>query len=107
MISERLRIARLYDSEAKEEENRILGQTQKELDQIEGEMEKRSVEIRGEANAKVTQLTAEAYGKNTEFYGFLRQLEVFEKSLGSDTRLIFSTESDLFRMLKDPLQAKR
>ena len=40
MISERLRIARLYDSEATEEENRILGQTQKELDQIEGEMEK-------------------------------------------------------------------
>ena len=40
MISERLRIARLYDSEATQEENRILGQTQKELDQIEGEMEK-------------------------------------------------------------------
>mgnify|MGYP003388759022 CR=1 FL=1 len=33
MISERLRIARLYDSEAMEEKNRILGQTQKELDQ--------------------------------------------------------------------------
>ncbi|MEK6239095.1 MAG: protease modulator HflC, partial [Planctomycetales bacterium] len=34
MISERLRIARLYDSEAVEEQNKILGQTQKELDQI-------------------------------------------------------------------------
>ncbi|NQV24303.1 MAG: protease modulator HflC, partial [Rhodopirellula sp.] len=33
MISERLKIARLYESEAQEDKNGILGQTQKELDQ--------------------------------------------------------------------------
>ncbi len=102
MISERLRIARLYDSEATEEENRILGQTQKELDQIEGEMEQRSAEIRGEADARVIQMTAEAYGQSPDFYEFLRRLEVFKKTLGRDTRLILSTESDLFRLLKEP-----
>jgi membrane protease subunit HflC len=102
MISERLRIARLFDSEAIEEENKILGQTQKELDQIEGEMAQKSAEIRGEADARVIQLTAEAYGKSQEFYEFLRRLEVFKKTLGSDTRLIFSTDSDMFRLLKDP-----
>mgnify|MGYP002634053218 FL=1 len=102
MISERLRIARLYDSEAMEEKNRILGQTQKELDQIEGEMEKASAEIRGKANAQVIQLTAEAYGKAPDFYDFLRRLEVFKQTIGTDTRLILSTESDLFRLLKDP-----
>lgn len=102
MISERLRIARLYDSEAMEEKNRILGQTQKELDQIEGEMEKASAEIRGKANAQVIQLTAEAYGKSPDFYDFLRRLEVFKQTFGADTRLILSTESDLFRLLKEP-----
>ncbi|MCH8243149.1 MAG: protease modulator HflC [Planctomycetes bacterium] len=103
MISERLRIARLYDSEATEEENRILGQTQKELDQIEGEMEQESAEIRGEADALVIKMTAEAYGGEAlEFYEFLRRLEVFKASLGSETRLILSTESDLFRLLKEP-----
>ena len=103
MISERLQIARLYDSEAQEERNRILGQTQKDLDQIEGEMEKRSAEIRGEADAKVIKMTAEAYGGEAlEFYEFLRRLEVFKESLGRDTRLILSTESDLFRLLKEP-----
>ena len=102
MISERLRIARLYDSEAMEEKNRILGQTQKELDQIEGEMEKASAEIRGKANAQVIQLTAEAYGKSPDFYDFLRRLEVFKQTFGTDTRLILSTESDLFRLLKEP-----
>ena len=100
MISERLRIARLYDSEALEEKNRILGQTQKELDQIEGEMEQKSAEIRGKADAQVIQLTAEAYGQSPEFYEFLRRLEVLKKTLNGDTSLILSTESDLFRMLK-------
>ena len=102
MISERLRIARLYDSEAQEEKNRILGQTQKELDAIEGEMAQKSTEIRGRADARVIQLTADAYGRSPDFYEFLRRLEVFKNTLGSETRLILSTESDLFRLLKEP-----
>lgn len=102
MISERSKIARLYDSEAVEEQNRILGQTQKELDQIEGEMEQKSAEIRGEADAQVIELTAKAYGQSPEFYEFLRRLEVLKKTMNRDTRLILSTESDLFQMLKEP-----
>ena len=102
MISERLRIARLFDSEAIEEENKIQGQTQKELDIIEGEMAQKSAEIRGEADAQVIQLTAEAYGKSQEFYAFLRRLEVLKKTLGRESRLILSTESDLFQLLKEP-----
>jgi len=102
MISERSKIARLYDSEAMEEKNRILGQTQKELDQIEGEMEQESAKIRGDADAEVIRLTAEGYGQSPEFYEFLRRLEVLKNTLDPDTRLILSTESDLFRMLKAP-----
>ena len=102
MISERLRVAKLYDSEAQEEKSKILGQMQKELDQIEGEMEQQSFEIRGAAAATVIQMTAAAYGKSPEFFEFLRRLEVFKKSLGSETRLILSTESDLFQLLKQP-----
>ena len=102
MISERLKIARLYESEAVEEQNGILGQTQKELDQIEGEMDQKSAEIRGAADAQVIQMTAEAYGQSPEFYEFLRRLEVLKMTLNQDTRLILSTESDLLQMLKQP-----
>ncbi len=105
MISERLRIAMLYDSEAQEEKNRIVGQTKKELDQIEGEMKQKSVEIRGEADAQVIQMTAEAYGRSPEFYEFLKRLEVLKATLGRDTRLILSTESELLQMLKEPGQS--
>jgi membrane protease subunit HflC len=100
MISERERIARLYESEAIEEQNKILGQTKKELDKIEGEMEQAAAELRGDADAQVIQLTAEAYGRSPEFYEFLRRLEVIKNSLGGDSRLILSTQSELFQLLK-------
>ena len=101
MISERLRIARLYDSEAIEEQNKIYGQTRKELDQIEGEMEKEAAEIRGGADARVIELTAQAYRQSPDFFEFLRRLEVFKNALQKDTRLILSTENDLFRLLTE------
>ena len=50
-------------------------------------------------------MTAAAYGKSPEsieFFEFLRRLEVLKKTLGSETRLILSTESDLFQLLKQP-----
>ena len=102
MISERDRIAKLYDSEAIGEQNKILVQTQKELDEITGEMEQKSAEIRGEADAEVIRLTAEAYGRSPDFYEFLQRLEVLKKTLTQDTRLILSTDSELFKMLKEP-----
>lgn len=102
MRSERNRIARLFESEAEEERNRILGLTQKELDEIEGEMEQKSAQIRGEADAQVIAMTAKAYSKSPEFYGFLRSLEVFKQALTTNTRLILTTENELLKLLKGP-----
>jgi membrane protease subunit HflC len=99
MKSERDRIARLFESEAEEEQNRILGQTRKEVDEIEGEMEKRSAEIRGQAEAEVIGIYAEAVQRSPEFYEFLRRLEAYRKTLGPDTRLILSTDSEFLRLL--------
>jgi membrane protease subunit HflC len=104
MRSERTRIARLYQSEAEEEENRILGQTKKELDEIEGEREKRSAEIKGDADAAVIKITAEAYGKSPEFYEFLRQLEAYKKTMGRGTRLILSTDNKFLKQIHGTIE---
>jgi len=101
MKSERLAIAQRFESEAEKEKNRIAGLTRKELDQIEGAMKQESAEIRGAADAEVIRLTAEAYGASPEFFQFLRRLEVFKQTLGQDTRIIMSTNSDLFELLKE------
>lgn len=102
MKSERMRIASLLESEAEEEENKILGLTRKELDQIEGEMKQKSSEIRGRADAEVIRIAAEAYGKSPEFYEFLRRLEAYKATLGRGTRLILSTDNEFLRALSGP-----
>ena len=100
MRSERQRVAQLFESEADEEGNRIKGLTTKELDTIDGETKQKSSEIRGFADAEVIKATAEAYGKNPEFFEFLQRLEMYKSALKSDTNLILSTNSDMFRLFK-------
>ena len=100
MISERKRIAQLFESEGEEEQNRILGLMRKELDKIEGEMEQRAAEIRGDADAEVIQIAAEAYSKSPEFYKFLRRLEAYKKALSKGTRLVLSTDNEFLELLR-------
>lgn len=102
MISERQRIAKLFESEAIEEKNRILGRTQKELDRIQGEQRRRSTEIRGNADAEVIALAAKAYSQAPSLYDFLRRLEAYKKTLGAGTRLILSTDNDFLETLRNP-----
>jgi membrane protease subunit HflC len=100
MSSERMRIASLYESEAEEQKNRILGQTKKELDEIEGEMMQKSAETRGQADAAVIEITARAFGQSPEFYRFVRQLEAYKSTLTSGTQLILSTENEFLHQLQ-------
>ena len=100
MRSERQLVAQLFESEAREEGNKISGLTRKELDSIEGEMTQKSAEIRGSADAEVIRLTAEAYGRNVEFFEFLQRLKMYKMALKKDTSLILSTNSDMFRLFK-------
>lgn len=102
MKSERIRIAKLFESEAEEEKNRILGLTTKELDGIKGEQQQRAAEIRGRAKAEVIRIAAEAYSESPEFYQFLRHLETYKKTLGSGTRLVLSTDNEFLRHLLGP-----
>jgi membrane protease subunit HflC len=102
MKSERMRIARLFESEAEEEKNRIIGLTTKELDGIKGEEQQRAAEIRGRADAEVIRIAAEAYAKSPEFYVFLRRLETYKKTLGAGTRLVLSTDNEFLRHLRGP-----
>ncbi len=99
MKSERTRIASLFESEAQETYNRILGSTRKELDEIQGEMEQRSAEIKGRADAEVIRIYAESISQDPEFFRFLRQLEAYKSAVGEGTRLILSTDNEFLQLL--------
>lgn len=102
MKSERTRIAMLFESEAEEERNRILGNTRKELDEIEGEMEQKSAEIRGRADAEVIKIYADAISNDLEFFEFTRLLQAYKTAVGSETHLILSTDNEFLKLLRGP-----
>ena len=62
---------------------------------------RRDAEIaRGQGDAEATQIYAEAYGPDPEFYGFMRSLEAYEKTIGEHTTLVLSPKAEFFRFFE-------
>ncbi len=93
-------IAARYTNEGQRRKQEILNQTEAEVQQIRGEGEGQAAKIRGEAEAQVIQMYADAIRQTGEFYQFLRTLELYREAVGPNTRLILTTDSELFRLLK-------
>jgi membrane protease subunit HflC len=103
MISERRQIAQRFRSEGEGEAARIAGQKERDLNEIQSTAYRQVQQIRGEADAKATEIYAQAYTQNpqaAEFYNFLKSMDTYRKVLTKDSTLVFSTDSDLFGLLK-------
>jgi membrane protease subunit HflC len=103
MIAERRRIADRFRSEGQGEASRIGGERERDLLRIQSEAYKTAEEIRGDADAQATAIYAAAYDRSEEsraFYEFLKTLESYAAAVGSDTRLVLSTDSDFYKFLK-------
>ena len=100
MISERQRISEKYKSEGAGEAADIMGQKQKELERIQSEAYKEAEQLKGDADAEAIQIYAEAHGQDPEFYAFLQTLETYRQTTSESTKLILTTDSDLYRYLK-------
>lgn len=103
MKSERMQIAQRYRSEGEGEAARILGRKERRLLEVESEAYRKVQEVRGAADGEATRIYAEAYDKtpeSREFYAFLKTLDTYRSVLGARTNVVLSTDSDLFRLLK-------
>jgi membrane protease subunit HflC len=100
MIAERNQIAEKFRSEGSGESKKIEGEKDKELKKISSEAYRTSQEIKGKADAEAASLYAEAYGRDSEFYSFVKTLEVYKNTLDENTALMLSTDSDFLRYLK-------
>lgn len=99
MREERKRIARQFRSEGKEEAQKIKATTEKEKVIILAQAYKEEQKIRGEGDAKSINITAKAFGKDPEFYGFIRSLQAYKKSLVNNNTLILSSKSPFLKYL--------
>jgi len=103
MTTERQAISMEYRADGKGEGDRILGEMEKELLTISSLAYKQVETIKGEADALATATYASAYNKSKEaieFYEFTKTMDLYRTALSSDTSVILSTKSDLFRFLK-------
>lgn len=103
MISERRQIAERFLSEGNGEAARIRGNRVRDLNKIQSEAYREVEEIRGVADAKATEIYASAYNQSpeaVEFYEFTRTMQAYQDIIESNSTLILSTDSDLFKFLK-------
>ena len=102
MISERRQIAERFLSEGNGEAARIRGNRVRDLNKIQSEAYREVEEIRGQADAKAAEVYSAAYNQSpaaVEFYEFTRTMQSYESILSSETTLVLSTNSDLFKFL--------
>ncbi|MCJ9429656.1 protease modulator HflC [Kordiimonas marina] len=104
MISERRQIAERFLSEGNGEAARIRGNRVRDLNKIQSEAYKQVEEIRGKADAAAAEIYTKAYNQSpvsAEFYEFTRTLQSYKAIMGKDATLILTTDSDLFKFLKE------
>ena len=104
MISERRQIAERFRSEGNGEAARIRGNMLREKDRLESEAYRKVEETRGEGDAKAAEIYANAYNQSadaSQFYEFTRTLEAYKSVITPDSTMVMSTDSDLFKFLKD------
>lgn len=94
-------IAALHTNDGERRKQEIINRTEAEVQKILGEGQQESNRIRGEVDAEIIDAYAKAISEAGEFYSFVRTLEVYQKALKSNTRLILTTESPLLRLLKE------
>ena len=101
MISERKRIAAEKRSTGEGQKAEILGTVDKELKEIISSANREAVTIKGKADAEATRIYGEAYSQDPEFFSLIKTLESYEKIIGNNTSLIISSDSELYRYLRN------
>lgn len=101
MISEQQRIAEEARSIGRGEFAKIQGKISKDLQLIESEAYQKAQEIRGKAEAAAISVYAEAFERDPALYQFLRTIEAYKKGIKPDTKLLLSTDSIFFNLLKN------
>lgn len=100
MIAERRQIAEKFRSEGQGEARKIEGDSERDLKQITSEAYRRAQEIKGKADGEATLIYARAFGKDPEFYSFMETLNIYKETMGKDSSLILTTDSEFLKYFK-------
>jgi membrane protease subunit HflC len=99
MKTDRTRLARKYRAEGEQEARTIRAEAEREARVTVANANKEAEIARGEGDAAAARIYAEAYSRNPDFYAFLRSMEAYRKTIGKETTLVLSPDSEFFRYL--------
>jgi membrane protease subunit HflC len=99
MISERKRIAAEKRSLGEGQKAEIMGKVKREFQVVMSSANREAEEIKGRADAEAANIYAKAYNQDPEFYAFSRSLESYKRTMGKNTHLIISSDSEFFKYL--------
>ncbi len=99
MISERKRIAAEKRSMGEGQKAEILGMVERELKTVTSGANLKAEMIKGKADAEAAKIYADAYNQDPEFYAFSKTLESYEKTMGKNSKLVISSDSQFFKYL--------
>ena len=99
MRAERERLARKYRAEGDEQGRRIRAEAERDARITVAEARKQAEILRGEGDAEAARVYAEAHGQAPEFYGFVRRLDAYRKTIGERTTLVLPPDNEFFELL--------
>ena len=99
MRTERERLARKNRAEGDEQGRRVRAEADRDARVTVAEATRQASELRGEGDAESARIYAEAHSTAPEFYGFLRRLEAYKKTIGEKTTLVVTPENEFYDLL--------
>jgi membrane protease subunit HflC len=100
MQTERQREASEFRAQGQEQSQRIRSRADREVTILKAEATRDGEKLRGEGDAERNRVFAEAYGRDADFFRFYRSMQAYETSLGDDTTLVLTPDSDFFRYFR-------
>ena len=99
MRAERARKANEERAEGEKRSLEIRAEVDKQATVIESEAIQKSNQIIGEGDAQAANIFSNALNKDPEFYDFTKSLEIYEAILKTNSTIVLSTDSSLFKFL--------
>ena len=102
MQTERQQEAAEFRAKGQEISRGIRAEAEKKVTVLVAEATRDAEIIRGTGDACRNRIFASAYGLDPDFFAFYRSMKSYEESLGSDTTIVLSPDSEFFKFLNDP-----
>ena len=99
MREQRRAISREKRAIGEREAREIRAKADREATELVAAARAESEVLRGQGDAEAAAIYAQAYNKDPEFYSFVRSLEAYRKTLGTNTTLVVSPDHEFFKFL--------